>query len=688
MKADNKGNLIDTINPILDLKPLTRKQVKELAKEIADNKSDTHVWQEVLNNAVTYNTKNNKQEKRFKRIFNKQLNENLAPILEKQHKQELIDRMKSGDTSAMEQWTSEGIDKFGHQFMPILLGAATAPFALGATGAAIGTYGAVPALTAEATSAGLGHVGYKLGSHLDDNFGTNWIAPVTALVAGVGGYHGGISAGMKAIDTHTINQAFKSGQLKYGQPTAYTAYHQSSTPITKFKFPFKERWDVRTHGADPNGAFFTVGKPAGSGFLAERPYTGQFHIKVQKPLIQTGELSGPTKNGLRNAIVRRARRDGADAVFFDGIADNQLQNQQILFAMDNADIGYRGMVGTPFKQGNWQSPKSIRNQVLNGHLKGDDAIQMFKDYGVVSIPANSKIYSDIQKLVPEARERYGLVGHSGITDDEIAGSLYKRAMELNGEGNAAVWETGEPKLLFRGDTRRYNKLLHRPEPEQLTGGTADNALGNLFLGELPGLDEWGIERYLHRVEPSYYGRGESLWLSATGEGIKHGNETLKYIPGDLANAYGQIYAPKTTRSFGQVKLLPAKISVGGGNDINPFIVRAKNLRDISDEVSVGADHALLKSKGITSTDGVQKAVLKYYRSVLDDAKINNQGLFESKPYSPFRPDEHEIHTYYALPNFNRQNAKHLFGWDLRRPVQWDVDNIYLEKGGKIENPDH
>lgn len=243
---------------------------------------------------------------------------------------------------------------------------------------------------------------------------------------------------MKAIDTHTINQAFKSGQLKYGQPTAYTAYHQSSTPITKFKFPFKERWDVRTHGADPNGAFFTVGKPAGSGFLAERPYTGQFHIKVQKPLIQTGELSGPTKNGLRNAIVRRARRDGADAVFFDGIADNQLQNQQILFAMDNADIGYRGMVGTPFKQGNWQSPKSIRNQVLNGHLKGDDAIQMFKDYGVVSIPANSKIYSDIQKLVPEARERYGLVGHSGITDDEIAGSLYKRAMELNGEGNAAV----------------------------------------------------------------------------------------------------------------------------------------------------------------------------------------------------------------------------------------------------------
>jgi hypothetical protein len=57
----------------------------------------------------------------------------------------------------------------------------------------------------------------------------------------------------------------------------------------------------------------------------------------------------------------------------------------------------------------------------------------------------------------------------------------------------------------------------------------------------------------------------------------------------------------------------------------------------------------------------------------------------SEPHSPFGPDEHTLNTYYALPNFNRQNAKHLFGWDLRKPVQWDVDNIYLEKGGEI-NP--
>ena len=103
LKYDEDIGLYDHINPVLNLKDLNRKQVKELAKEIANNESQTHSWQEVLNDAVNYDSKNDRQEKRFKRIFNKQLNENLAPILEKQHKQELIDRMKSGDASAMSQ---------------------------------------------------------------------------------------------------------------------------------------------------------------------------------------------------------------------------------------------------------------------------------------------------------------------------------------------------------------------------------------------------------------------------------------------------------------------------------------------------------------------------------------------------------------------------------------------------------
>lgn len=243
---------------------------------------------------------------------------------------------------------------------------ATLPFTAGMTG------GWTPAIVSTAAGAAGGHAGayggQKLGQYIDDKYGTN-LTPGLTFAGGLIGSTIGGGLGYKgwegATNQYLINKAFKSGQLKWGQPTSYTAYHQSATPITKFKFPFK-RWDVAKHGADPNGAFFTVGKPAGSGFLAERPYTGQFQVKVQKPLIQTGELTGPTKNGLRNAIVRRARKNGADAVFFDGIADNTLQNQQILFAMDNADIGYRGMISTPFKQGNWQLAKGVRNPSFNG----------------------------------------------------------------------------------------------------------------------------------------------------------------------------------------------------------------------------------------------------------------------------------------------------------------------------------
>lgn len=196
MLYNNDVGLYDYINPTINLKDLNRKQIKELAKEIANGKS-LYSWQEVDNNNVEYSSKNNRQEKRFKRIFNKQLNQNLAPILEKQHKQELLNRMKSGDASAMSQWTTEGINKFGHQFMPVLLTAATLPLGIGAFGQAVNTIGLLPALGAEAGSLGLGYGGYKLGSKLDDDFGTNWIAPALSAASGIGGYGAGYKGMVK-----------------------------------------------------------------------------------------------------------------------------------------------------------------------------------------------------------------------------------------------------------------------------------------------------------------------------------------------------------------------------------------------------------------------------------------------------------------------------------------------------------
>lgn len=123
---------------------------------------------------------------------------------------------------------------------------------------------------------------------------------------------------------------------------------------------------------------------------------------------------------------------------------------------------------------------------------------MFKEYGSVQIPENSKIIEQLRKYVPEARERYGLVGNTNITDDEIAGSLYKKALELGGD-TAAVNEVGEPLVLFRGDTKRYLALKPRMSPEELATkrGTMDNSLGTLFL-DFPNTYQ-GVDRYLGTI---------------------------------------------------------------------------------------------------------------------------------------------------------------------------------------------
>ena len=153
-----------------------------------------------------------------------------------------------------------------------------------------------------------------------------------------------LQARQNAIDNFDIiRHSIKDGTLHFGEPINYIGYHQSSTPIREFKFPFNERWDVVTHGADPNGVFFTLNGPAKSGFLSERPYISRWHIQSRRPLIQEGELRGPkeSKNNLRNAIVDYARQNGADAVEFRRIADNNLQNQNILFATDKSGISFK-----------------------------------------------------------------------------------------------------------------------------------------------------------------------------------------------------------------------------------------------------------------------------------------------------------------------------------------------------------
>ena len=155
---------------------------------------------------------------------------------------------------------------------------------------------------------------------------------------------------------------------------------------------------------------------------------------------------------------------------------------------------------------------------------------MFNDYGGMDpIVNNSPLMERIVKYVPEARERYGLVGNTNISDETIAKALYKRAFQLSGNDNGAVNEFGEPLVLFRGDTKRYPVLKPRMSPEELAtkSGTMDNSLGTLFL-DYPNHYQ-GLDRYIGTAR--YFNGDGQLVNSGTGSKIIGGERSMQTIDG-------------------------------------------------------------------------------------------------------------------------------------------------------------
>jgi hypothetical protein len=108
---------------------------------------------------------------------------------------------------------------------------------------------------------------------------------------------------------------------------------------------------------------------------------------------------------------------------------------------------------------------------------------MFNEYANgYTLPATeTENVRQLRAYVAEARERYGLVGNDKVSDETILKALHKHVDELGGN-TAARNMDGEPQLLFRGDTKRYTTLRTNHAE---AGGTPDNILGTLFLGELP-----------------------------------------------------------------------------------------------------------------------------------------------------------------------------------------------------------
>lgn len=275
------------------------------------------------------------------------------------------------------------------------------------------------------------------------------------------------------IDLDIINKAFKDGRLRIGEPTTYTAYHQSDNPITQFTFPYKKRWDVVTHGADPNAAFFTVDNPAASGFLSKRPYTSKFDVTVQKPLIQTGEINGATKNSMRNKIVKRARKLGADGVLFDGIADNQLQNQRILMAFDNSDIKHLSTsITNPSELTDAQWDNLYNKAIVNNDLA---EVQRLRDLHFRVKAPNTKVTFPVYHGTPSkkaintfdlsfvgSRHNNKLPKGFFFTDQRRIADDYALLPESFGTGNPehgntiSAYVNIENPLYFKQDTKRIS----------------------------------------------------------------------------------------------------------------------------------------------------------------------------------------------------------------------------------------
>lgn len=191
-----------------------------------------------------------------------------------------------------------------------------------------------------------------------------------AIIGGGLGAKAGNKIYSNLSNRYTFNQLLKNGQLEFVGPKTYDGYHQSDKIITEFKFPFKERWDVKTHNADPNGAFFSEA-PVEKGFLAKRPVINKYTINSNKALVQHGDISpaiDQSKNGLRNYIVKQARKNGADVVRFENIADNQNLGQNVLFATDKAKITLKDIDLSP----KYNGPSLEEHPMIGYRIPGGD----------------------------------------------------------------------------------------------------------------------------------------------------------------------------------------------------------------------------------------------------------------------------------------------------------------------------
>ena len=68
--------------------------------------------------------------------------------------------------------------------------------------------------------------------------------------------------------------------------------------------------------------------------MNDRPYEATLIQKLNKPLVQVGDIPTTSKNNLRNYILNKAKQEGYDAVKFQNIKDNKASHQDVTFIFD------------------------------------------------------------------------------------------------------------------------------------------------------------------------------------------------------------------------------------------------------------------------------------------------------------------------------------------------------------------
>lgn len=188
-----------------------------------------------------------------------------------------------------------------------------------------------------------------------------------------------------------VQKNIEAGKIGWAPSQMSSLWHNSNVDLSVLDTTFPT-WDVVERGA-PLGHVWLSGSETTSGFLAKRPYRLiAKDVTIRKPLVQIGESIGDGKNVTRNEILDFAQKSSADGINFSGIADNQLQNQNIyaLFkdvpitgriAIKSRPISAAEKAGIP--KGERSNPKSLEDPYYWGYQQWNSRYNKAVDSGNV-----------------------------------------------------------------------------------------------------------------------------------------------------------------------------------------------------------------------------------------------------------------------------------------------------------------